>query len=53
MTENEKKELGKRIKECRLEIGLSQEELATMLKMKRTNIANYEGEELFLQVQWF
>ena len=43
MNEAEKKEMGKRIRERRLISGLSQEELAEILKMKRTNVANYEG----------
>lgn len=43
MNEEQKKELGRRIKACRLECGMSQEELAELLNMKRTNIANYEA----------
>ncbi|AQT86744.1 hypothetical protein B1222_07745 [Paenibacillus larvae subsp. pulvifaciens] len=35
--------MGLRIKECRNERDISQEQLAEMLGMKRTNIANYEA----------
>lgn len=43
MNEHEKKKLGMRIKECRNNIGHSQEVLAEKLGMKRTNITNYEA----------
>ena len=43
MNEEEKKRMGLRIKECRTSKGLSQDGLADMLDMKRTNIANYEA----------
>lgn len=43
MNEQEKKQLGLRIKECRNKIGFSQEVLAEKLGMKRTNITNYEA----------
>lgn len=35
--------VAKRIKECRLSRGLSQEELANLLGKSRTNIVNYEA----------
>ncbi|MFP7483351.1 helix-turn-helix domain-containing protein [Priestia filamentosa] len=43
MNLEDKKEMGVRIKECRQRAGLSQEKLAEMLEMKRTNVANYEA----------
>lgn len=43
MKPEEKKLMGARIKECRKKNGLSQDELAVKLGMKRTNIANYES----------
>ncbi|PCK71246.1 helix-turn-helix domain-containing protein [Paenibacillus larvae] len=43
MNEKEKKQMGLRIKKLREEKGLTQDELAEMLGMKRTNIANYEA----------
>ncbi|ARF67635.1 hypothetical protein B7C51_06995 [Paenibacillus larvae subsp. pulvifaciens] len=43
MLEKEKKLMGMRIKNCRKEKKISQEQLADMLGMKRTNIANYEA----------
>lgn len=43
MNLEQKKFMGRRIKECRNKLGISQEELAEMLGMKRTNIANYEA----------
>lgn len=43
MNEEEKKLMGMRIKQCRIEKKLSQERLAELLDMKRTNIANYEA----------
>lgn len=43
MDEKRKKLIGMRVRECRNEIGLSQEGLAEKLGMKRTNVANYEG----------
>ena len=43
MNEEEKKGMGLRIRECRVSKGLSQDGLADLLGMKRTNIANYEA----------
>ena len=43
MNEDERKLMGKRIKECRNKVKLSQEGLAERLGMKRTNITNYEA----------
>ncbi|MGN7287413.1 transcriptional regulator [Shouchella clausii] len=43
MNEVQKKLMGQRIKQCRIDINLSQEGLAEQLGMKRTNIANYEA----------
>jgi len=43
MSKDIKKEIGVRIKTRREECGLSQEQLAEKLEMKRTNIANYEA----------
>lgn len=43
MDEKRKKLIGLRIKKCRHNIGASQEKLAELLNMKRTNIANYEA----------
>lgn len=43
MNSKEKKIMASRIKECRKKAGLSQEMLAEKLKMKRTNVANYEA----------
>ncbi|OLN21431.1 transcriptional regulator [Domibacillus antri] len=43
MNEEQKKLMGMRIKQKRLGIGLSQEEMSEKLGMKRTNIANYEA----------
>ncbi|XOQ16685.1 MAG: Helix-turn-helix transcriptional regulator [Shouchella clausii] len=43
MNELQKKLMGQRIKQCRVEMNLSQEGLAERLGMKRTNIANYEA----------
>ncbi len=43
MNENDKKRMGERIRLCRNKLGISQEKLADLLGMKRTNIANYEA----------
>ncbi|GIP35071.1 helix-turn-helix domain-containing protein [Paenibacillus sp. J2TS4] len=43
MNEDEKKLMGQRIKAKREECRMSQEKLAEMLGMKRTNVANYES----------
>lgn len=43
MNQEEKLAMGKRIKQERERKGLSQEELAERLEMKRTNVANYEA----------
>jgi transcriptional regulator with XRE-family HTH domain len=43
MNEERKKLIGSRIKKCRQDNKLSQEELANKLDMKRTNVANYEA----------
>jgi len=43
MNLEEKKLLGERIRSCRIQAKLSQDGLATILGMKRTNIANYEA----------
>lgn len=43
MNEEDKKLMGKRIRECRTKLGISQEALAIKLGMKRTNITNYEA----------
>lgn len=43
MDEQRKKLIGMRVRECRNEVGLSQEGLAEKLGMNRTNVANYEG----------
>lgn len=43
MNDFEKKLMGKRIRDNRKRLGLSQEQLAEILGMKRTNIANYEA----------
>ena len=43
MASYEPKVVAKRIKECRLSQGLSQEDLARLLGKCRTNIANYEA----------
>lgn len=43
MNLEEKKLLGERIRSCRIKAELSQDGLATILGMKRTNIANYEA----------
>ncbi|MBH0157123.1 MAG: helix-turn-helix domain-containing protein [Bacillota bacterium] len=43
MNEERKKVIGLRIKKCRQDNKLSQEELAQKLDMKRSNVANYEA----------
>ncbi|WP_243549241.1 helix-turn-helix domain-containing protein [Priestia megaterium] len=43
MNLEDKKLLGERIRSCRIQAELSQDGLATILGMKRTNIANYEA----------
>ncbi|WP_261133037.1 helix-turn-helix domain-containing protein [Bacillus sp. Marseille-Q3570] len=43
MDEERKKLIGKRIRKCRLDNNFSQDELANKLKMKRSNVANYES----------
>ncbi|KYG89157.1 hypothetical protein A0U40_12500 [[Bacillus] sp. KCTC 13219] len=43
MTKFDNSLVAERIKICRKNIGYSQEELANLLGMKRTNIANYEA----------
>jgi transcriptional regulator with XRE-family HTH domain len=43
MNEERKKVIGLRIKKCRQDNKLSQEELAHKLDMKRSNVANYEA----------
>jgi transcriptional regulator with XRE-family HTH domain len=43
MNEERKKLIGSRIKKCRQDNKLSQEELAQKLDMKRSNVANYEA----------
>lgn len=43
MTKFDNALVAERIKECRKMRGYSQEELANLLGMKRTNIANYEA----------
>ncbi|MFF2457594.1 helix-turn-helix domain-containing protein [Peribacillus simplex] len=43
MNTEERKSMGLRIKTCRQNLNLSQENLAENLGMKRTNIANYEA----------
>ncbi|SFE74218.1 DNA-binding transcriptional regulator, XRE-family HTH domain [Paenibacillus algorifonticola] len=43
MDDIQKKEMGMRIKALREKRGISQEELAEILGMKRTNISNYEA----------
>jgi transcriptional regulator with XRE-family HTH domain len=43
MNEERKKLIGLRIKKCRQDHKLSQEELAQKLDMKRSNVANYEA----------
>lgn len=43
MTKFDSEIVAERIKICRKQLGLSQEELANRLDMKRTNIANYEA----------
>ncbi|MFC0187618.1 helix-turn-helix domain-containing protein [Fictibacillus aquaticus] len=43
MNDERKKVIGLRIKKCRQDNKLSQEELAQKLDMKRSNVANYEA----------
>jgi transcriptional regulator with XRE-family HTH domain len=43
MNEERKKLIGSRIKKCRQDYKLSQEELAQKLNMKRSKVANYEA----------
>ena len=42
---NTQKTIGTRIKECRKEMGLSQEALAELLYMKKNTICRYEKDE--------
>ncbi len=44
------KTIGKRIRECRLALGMTQEELADVLQMKKVTLSAYENDRIDIKV---
>ena len=44
------KTIGKRIRECRLALGMTQEELADALQMKKVTLSAYENDRIDIKV---
>lgn len=44
------KTIGKRIRECRLALGMTQEEMADVLQMKKVTLSAYENDRIDIKV---